>query len=111
MFCHSALMEKEHIDISCPSGLVLESKHAIFGLISTEHEQKSFCHSKSLDENMGKHGHTNCSSSLKYDELHSRFKTVCGGKEYCEFSLGGIINPGENTSEHGVCGKDAYLFV
>ena len=38
MFCHSALMEKEHLDISCPAGLILHSKPAIFGLISTQHE-------------------------------------------------------------------------
>ena len=111
IFCHSALMEKEHLDVSCPSGLVLHSKPAIFGLISTQHEQKSFCHQKSLDEDLGKHGHTNCSSSLNYGELKSRFKTTCGGKESCEFNLKGIVYPGDTTSENGVCGKDAYLFV
>jgi hypothetical protein len=38
MFCSSALMEKPKLDVQCPYGLQLDGKHALFGLISTEHE-------------------------------------------------------------------------
>jgi hypothetical protein len=57
------------------------------------------------------HGHHNCSSYLKFDQLKSSFKKKCDGKESCEFPLTGLVNPADVTVDDGVCGKDAYLFV
>lgn len=58
------------------------------------------------------HGHHNCSSLLKYDELKSRFNKGCNGKEHCDFSLADIVNPsGDLTAKDGICGSDAYLFI
>ena len=44
IFCHQYFMEKNHADIECPAGTVLNGQHVRFGLISTEHEMKNFCH-------------------------------------------------------------------
>ena len=38
VFCHSGLMEKSHMDLSCPTGTFFDGSKALFGLISTEHE-------------------------------------------------------------------------
>lgn len=37
-FCHQFLMQKGHADISCSTGLVLDTDHAVFGLISSKLE-------------------------------------------------------------------------
>lgn len=38
MFCHQFLLQKGHADISCPTGHILDTKHAVFGLISSDLE-------------------------------------------------------------------------
>ena len=73
MFCHQYFMEKSKADVECPAGTVIDGKNVRFGLISTEHEMKNFCHWKSLDAATKNHGHHNCTQFLKMEKMKSDF--------------------------------------
>ena len=110
MFCKHRRLEFTDVNLQCDRGFVLDTEHAVFGVISNEFLFMGFCHQSRIDKRIHEMGFHNCSNDMNPEvvkRMTNDLNHKCHLEEQCRLNFKDIIN----TQQSKTCDHKAVLYV